>query len=50
MENSSVSLNNKEKFIVYFRNIVSDMEKYYLAAKVLGNFDDGTKIRFEDYG
>lgn len=36
--------------MAYFRTIISEMEKYYLAAKVLGNFDDGTKIKFEDYG
>ena len=39
---------NKDRCSVYYKCFVSEMEEYYLVAKVTKNFDE-KKFKFEDF-
>ena len=43
-----MSLSNQDKCRAYYKKFVSEMELYFLAAKVSKDFDE-KKFRFEDY-
>lgn len=45
MEESTLSPVNKEKCTVYYRTLLSELEEYYLAAKVLHDIDE-KKLKF----
>jgi uncharacterized protein YifE (UPF0438 family) len=47
MEKSTLSVENKEKLSIYYYTLISEMERYYLLAKVLSKSE--VKISFEEY-
>ena len=48
MEGSTLSDINKDKCMIYYHNVLSELEEYYLAAKILSDIDE-KKLKFEDY-
>lgn len=48
MEHTTLSLENKHKCMIYYHTVLSELEEYYLAAKVLHDIDE-KKLKFEDY-
>jgi hypothetical protein len=48
MEEWTLSESNKERCEVYFNVLVSEMERFYLGAKIMGEVDE-KKFQFEDY-